>query len=174
MKDGVSSESLYACDLKPDFLDLSYELFADKDTMKANLFAADVFEEPGALDKVRGKIDIVYAGSFFHLFSWDDQVTICKKVIKILKPHKGSLVFGRQTGNLKGRDVPPATHGVRDAAMIWRHDVDSFKKMWEIAGEETGTKWKTWAKLDEGEGMQPDHWAEEGLRRLRFEVERLD
>ena len=46
--------------------------------------------------------------------------------------------------------------------------------MWDVAGEETDTKWKTWAQLDEGEGMGLGIWSENGLRRLRYEVERLE
>lgn len=142
--------------------------------MKAQFFAADVFEEQGALDKVDGKIDIIYAGSFLHLFSWDEQIKVCKRMIRILKPQKGSLVFGRQTGNLKGQEVARAIHNANEASKVWRHDPGSFEKMWEVAGEETGTKWKAWAQLDTGEGMGPDHWAEKGLRRLKFEVERTE
>ena len=172
--DGAPSENLYACDLKPDFLDLGYDLFADKESIKSHFFAADIFQEGGALGKIKGKIDVIYAASFFHLFSWDDQIKICKKTIEVLKPTKGSIVFGRQTGNLKGREVPNSRNGIKDTPMIWRHDLESFKKMWEVAGQETGTKWKTWAVLDIGEGMGQGHWAEDGLRRLRYKVERLD
>ena len=172
--DGVPSENLYACDLRQEFLDLSYDLFADKDTLRSYLFEADIFQDGGALSDIAGGIDFIYAGSFFHLFNWDDQMKICKKIIEVLKPVKGSLVFGRQTGNIRGQEVPKTITGIKDSPTIWRHDPDSFKKMWEIAGQETGTKWHTSAQLDEGEGMMRTHWAEEGIRRLRFEVERLE
>ena len=87
--------------MEQTFLDLSYELFRDKDTMKGHLFAANVFDEDGALDSLQGKIDFAYLGSFLHLFGWEDQLTICKRIIKVLKPQKGSTVFGRQMGNLR-------------------------------------------------------------------------
>ncbi|KAL6718758.1 hypothetical protein ACLMJK_002992 [Lecanora helva] len=168
--DGVPSENLYACDLRPEYLDLSYDLFLDKNKMRAKFFSADVFEEPGSLDQLYGKIDVIHAASFLHLFGWDDQLRICKRLIKILKPRKGSLVFGRQTGNIQGREVPPRTHALKDGAMIWRHDPQSFQRLWDIAGRETDTRWKTWVELLE----RPGHWAEEGIRRLNFEVERLE
>ena len=171
--DGVPSENLYACDLVQDFLDLSYNLFRDKETLQAHLFAANIFDQHGPLDEIDGKIDVVYLGSFLHVFSWDEQLKICKRVIKILKAKKGSTAFGRQTGNLKAREVESGSYHEKDA-MWWRHDVESFKKLWALAGEETGTKWNIWAVLDSGEGMGKGHWAEEGLRQLKFEVQRAE
>ncbi len=172
--DGVPSENLYACDLEQKFLDLSYDLFRDKEKMKGHFYTANALEDGGALDKLEGKIDVVYAASFLHLFGWDDQVKICKRIIKTLKPQKGSMVFGRQTGNVRGREVPNTPRVSNDsAAMIWRHDVGSFARLWDEAGRETGTMWKTWGELDELEGMTTGHWAEEGIRRLKFQVERV-
>ena len=173
--DGVPSENLYASDLDQSFLDLSYDLFKDKDTMKAHLFAANALDEHSPLDDLEGKIDIVYAGSFLHLFSWDEQLKACKTMIKTLKPRKGSLVFGRQTGNVKGQEVPRRTSFDKDGgSSIWRHDVESFTKLWDLAGKETGTMWKTWGTLDQAEAMGSGHWAEEGIRQLKFEVERVE
>ena len=141
--------------------------------MKGHFFTANAMDENGALDELEGRIDVVYVGSFLHLFSWDDQLKVCKRIIKTLRPRKGSTVFGRQTGNLKGHEVPQEISR-KHSSVVWRHDVESFTRLWDIAGQETGTKWKTWGMLDEGEGMGPGHWAEEGLRRLRFEVERME
>ena len=169
--DGAPSENLYACDLRQEYMDLGYELFRDRDKMTATFINANILEEPGSLDQLYGKIDIIHAASFFHLFGWEDQLKICKRVIKILKPQKSSLIFGRQTGNVKGTEVVPKTHGLHNSSTIWRHDPDSFKRLWDIAGRETDTKWKTWAELEE---RRPDHWAEDGIRRMKFEVERLE
>jgi ubiquinone/menaquinone biosynthesis C-methylase UbiE len=174
--DGVPSENLYACDLKAEFLELGYELFKDKDTLRTHCFAADVFQPGGDLEMIEGKIDVIHAANFFHLFSWNDQIEVAKRVIRVLKPQIGSLVFGRQIGTIKAREMESKskTHGVNDTAGVWSHDTDSFRKLWEIAGNETGTRWKTWVELDEGVGMNTRNWAEDGLRRLRYEVERLE
>lgn len=174
--DGVPSEKLYGCDMEQEFLDLSYELFKDKETLQAHFFIANALkEDDAAWDEMRGKFDFVYAGSFFHLFGWDDQLKICKGVIRLLKPQKGSMVFGRQTGNLKGQEIKPTPGlSVSNKPTAWRHDVDSFRRLWDTAGEETGTKWETWGMLDEGEGMGPSTFAEKGFKRLRFEVVRVE
>ena len=110
--DGVPTENLYACDLEQEFLDLGYDLFRDKSTMKAHFFTANAIGEDAELDKLQGKIDFVYAASFLHLFAWDDQLEICKRIIKTLKPKKGSLVFGRQLGNLRGHEDEAEGMGV--------------------------------------------------------------
>ncbi|CAD6587458.1 MAG: hypothetical protein ASARMPREDX12_002851 [Alectoria sarmentosa] len=172
--DGAPTENLYACDLEQNFLDLSYDLFQDRDTMKGHFFTANALEEDAALDKLQGKIDFVYTASFLHLFGWDAQLKVCKRIIKTLKPQKGSLVFGRQTGNVKGQAVRNTSPVGNDPRIIWRHSVESFAKLWDVAGAETGTKWKTWGELDEAEGMTVGHWAEPGISRLRFEVERVE
>ena len=140
--------------------------------MKGHFFAANALDdEDAALDKLQGKMDVVYAGSFLHLFNWEDQLEICKRIIKTLKPVKGSLLFGRQTRNVKGRESEnlPTVGG-----MVWRHDVESFKKLWDVAGSDTGTKWKKWGQLDHGKGMGASRWREEGGCWLTFEVERVE
>ena len=141
--------------------------------MKGHLFAANVFDDNGELHSLQGKIDFVYLGSFLHLFGWDDQLKICKKIIKVLKPRKGSIVFGRQMGNLRAQEARNPPVG-QVPTVVWRYDVESFTKLWDVAGRETGTKWKTCGRLDSGEGMGPGHFLEEGLRRLSFKVERLE
>ena len=154
---------------------MSYELFRDKDTIKAHLFTADVFDEHSALDMLEGKIDVIYLGSFLHIFSWDDQLKICKRVIKISRPRKGSTVFGRQVGCVKAKEVETGGMGIdKSTSRWWRHDVESFRKLWDLAGEETGTKWETWGRLDNDEGMGVSSWSDEGMRQLKFEVQRVE
>ena len=83
-------------------------MFRDGDTIKAHFVAADaVGEEDEALDQLREKVDVVYAANFLHLFGWEDQLRVCKRIIKTLRPRKGSRVFGTQPGNVKGQEVPP-------------------------------------------------------------------
>ncbi len=176
--DGAPADSLYACDLKPEFLDLGYELFADRESCKAHFFAADVLRDDegykSGLAKLAGEFDFVHAASFFHIFSWDDQVQIGKRVVQLLRPRKGSTVFGRQTGNVRGGGGgEDSTHKDPDKAPIWRHDVDSLKRLWEIVGQLTGSKWEVWAKLYETTHTAR-HWSGEGVRMLRFEVTRIE
>ncbi len=102
------------------------------------------------------------------IFSWDDQIRVCKRIIKLLKAQKGSVAFGRQIGNVKGQEIE---HTARDGGKIWQHDTSSFGRMWDQAGKETGTSWKTWAELYEMDKGQT--WAVDGSKMLRFEVQRV-
>jgi hypothetical protein len=51
------------------------------------------------LSALDGKIHIIYAASFLHLFGYEDQIRVCKRIVKLLKEKKDSVVLGRQVGN---------------------------------------------------------------------------
>lgn len=74
---------------------------------------------------------------------------ICERIIKILKAQKGSVVFGRQIGNVKGHEIE---YTARAGAKIWLHNADSLGRMWDHVGKETGTAWRTWAELYDVDG----------------------
>ena len=169
VSDGAIAENVYACDLEYGFIDLGYELFADRDTLKSHFFAADIFDESGRLSESDGMFDFVHVGSFLHLFTQENQIRACKRIIKLLKPHDGSTIFGRQMGNLNAMAIQNFLHG----GTMWQHDPSTFEHMWKVVGEETGTRWNVRAELDEGEGWNQTHWTSEGCRRLKFEVTRL-
>ncbi|PQE24513.1 methyltransferase domain-containing protein [Rutstroemia sp. NJR-2017a WRK4] len=135
--DGAPSEKLYGCDLRSEFYDVGYDLFKDKDTLKTTFLTADIFDEENEdLKKLEGDIDVVYAGSFLHLFGWDDQVKICKRLTKILKK-EGSVVMGRQVGEVTAGE---RTHTVDTSRTLFVHNKESFERMWKEVGESTGTK----------------------------------
>ncbi|TVY67440.1 Methyltransferase trt5 [Lachnellula suecica] len=169
--DGAPQENLYGCDLRPEFFDLGYKLFRDQDTLKSKFIAADIFDPASAVSELDGKIDIIYAGSFLHLFGWQQQVAICKRIVKLLKPKKGSLLLGRQVGNLVAGEK---VHRTNESEKMFRHNAESFKKMWDEVGEATGTKWTVQAELlvlqdqayvkERGGDHGPD------MRRIRFSV----
>ncbi|PQE25504.1 methyltransferase domain-containing protein [Rutstroemia sp. NJR-2017a BBW] len=139
VQDGAPSEKLYGCDLRSEFYDVGYDLFKDKDTLKTTFLTADIFDEENEdLKKLEGDIDVVYAGSFLHLFGWDDQVKICKRLTKILKK-EGSVVMGRQVGEVTAGERP---HTVDTSRTHYVHNKESFERMWKEVGESTGTKWR--------------------------------
>jgi hypothetical protein len=60
--------------------------------------------------------------------------------------------------------------------VIWRHDRDSLRRMWEIVGSNTGTMWKVEAEvtaLDRNKDGGGSVWRDDGTGILRFHVERL-
>lgn len=80
------------------------------------------------------------------------------------------MVFGRHIGNVKGQEMEYSA--VRAGSKIWRHDANSFGRMWDHVGRETGTTWKTWAELYDVDKGQ-EKWVEDGTKLMRFEVERV-
>lgn len=104
--DGAPLNSIYGAELRPEFLDLSYELFQDEEIFKPRLLTGDIFDIRNTdLVALIGKVDIVYASAFIHLFDWDEQILCCIGIVNILKPQKGSLVYGRQAGRAKAGPV---------------------------------------------------------------------
>ncbi|RYP45565.1 hypothetical protein DL768_008114 [Monosporascus sp. mg162] len=78
--EGVDSSRLYGIDSESRFLSAGYELFRDRDKLKATFVAGDVLacgeraEVDDASRLLNGKMTIIHAMSFFHLFSWQAQV----------------------------------------------------------------------------------------------------
>jgi len=169
VSDGAPSENLYGCDLQKDFIDLGYDLFLDKSTLKSQFVVADIFNEQSDLHRLRGKMDMVYAGSFFHLFGWAQQVQASKEVVKLLKSKKGSMIVGRQIGSVKPdeREHKTNPHGV-----MYQHNVESFQEQWKEIGEEMGVKFTVTAYLTELAGTHQRFHNPSQTRRIWFKVVR--
>ncbi len=168
--DGAPQEHLYGSDLRPEFFELGYRLFRDKDTLKSKFIAADIYDPASALSTLDRKIDIIYAGSFLHLFGWDDQMAICKRIVKLLREKKDSLLLGRQVGNVNAGEH---AHRTNPGGRMNRHNQESFKKMWDQVGEATGTKWRVETELivpDERFTRERRGEHGEGMRSIRFSV----
>lgn len=139
--------------------------------MSTRFLAADIFDPESDLKQLAGNVDVVYIASFLHLWGWDSQVQACVEIVKMTRG-KGSIVLGRQVGNL--------TPGVKKTAMspngsIWVHNGESFEKLWKEVGKLTGTNWKVNVNMDEPFDVSGGKkWQEEGTRRLVFSVTRVE
>lgn len=170
--------------MRPEFIDLGYDLFGDRDTLKSKFLIGDIFDETtgSAFRELDGKVDIIYAASFFHLFNWEDQFDMTQRVVRLLKPVEGSLILGRQRGNVISGEYQ---HRTNEKGTMFRHNCKSWKEMWKQVGKATGTSWdvKVWLEKDEdfgryrkneeNEGNSSDNKLDAGDRRLRFEVTRI-
>jgi len=175
VSEGVPAESIYGSDLRGEFIDLGYELFMDKDRLKSTFITSNIFDTSpsSGFEPIQGKINIIYAGSFFHLFDWDDQVKIATRLVSILLPEKGSLVLGRQVGSVAPGVLEQKSN---ESGKMYRHSAESFTKMWREVGDKTGTEWEVDAVLDDVEGFghneKHGNWHGPTVRRLRFAVSR--
>ncbi|KAF1946018.1 hypothetical protein EJ02DRAFT_395360 [Clathrospora elynae] len=169
--DGAPSENTYASDLKKNFWDFGYDMFADTSTLKTPFTEADIFDANSELKQLDGKMDIINAAAFFHLWNWDDQVKAAKRAVQLLKPVPGSLIIGRQGGKPEASSM---AHVMKGVTVFW-HNPESWTKMWEQVGNETGTEWKVEATLGEVDlsKMMKTNLVPAGTRFMTFTIRRL-
>lgn len=136
--------------MQPRSLDLGYELFRDRDRDKsrATFLAGDMLQENDArLEELTGKIDIIYAAAFFHLFEREDQMKVAKRMVKFLRPENPrTMIFGRNGG--------PKIEGWEKYVL----DAESWRQMWDEIGEATETSWKTEMDVESS-----DEWIKVGF-----------
>lgn len=144
--DGASANRLFGADLEPRFMEVGYELFRDKKKLRSMFVACDVLEgaenNTAAEDPLKlldGKMTVIHATSFFHLFGWNDQVIAGKRIVRLLKPKDPNVfIFGRQVGC----EDPGLQTGPRGHARFL-HNPETWQRLWDVIGEETNTRWRT-------------------------------
>ena len=175
--DGAPSENTYGSDLEKNFMDIGYDLFLDKSTLKTTFIPADIFDKESGLKQIEGEIDIIHAASFLHLFDEQGQYNACKRIVEILKSKPGSLFIGRQIGNEKSGVF---VGSIDPSKQRYRHNPESFKDMWKKIGEETQSEWEVEAYLEDqdlfalAEKMGLDAaFIPEGSKWISFSVRRV-
>jgi len=167
--DGVPGENLVGVELQQGFIDLGFELFRDKDHLKAKLLIGNIMEDGAPWDDLYGKFDIVNFGMFLHMWNYDEQVAVLERGIKCLKPEVGTTIIGNAVAVVDG------------AVMDWigkkvpAHNVETFKLFIADVEAKTGTKWELDAELDYrySKWNGKDTWAGDTMRRLTFELTRV-
>lgn len=140
---GAPAENIYGCDLQHDFIELGYKLFQDRGKLPSKFFTADIFDPSSALVEYEGYFNIVHAAKFFHLWGYETQLVVSKALVKLLRPEPGSMITGSQIGSIEAmEDQSPV-------GTMFRHNVESFKEMWEKIGKELGIQFTVNAKLTE-------------------------
>ncbi|KAK0702361.1 hypothetical protein B0H67DRAFT_637993 [Lasiosphaeris hirsuta] len=178
VSDGAPCENTFGSDLYSGFFALGYKLFKDEDRLKTIFIAADAFHETSPLTELAGRMNIVYTGAFFHLFSLEDQEKMALRVLQLLAPKPGSLVIGRQSGSedagafTRSGDTSGRTH--------FRHNVQSWKELWDRVGKADGSRWSVEANLDAPEftliaptGKSMDLQNKMSAHELRYIIRRL-
>ena len=159
---------MYANDVNGELWELGYKLFDDRDRLKARFFQGNILEDTSWLTELDGKIGVILAYQFLHLFSWEKQIQIAKKMVATSK--NNTIIMGSQMGKTQAREK------LSPRGTMFCHTPQTFQKMWEQVGNETGTTWKVEANmldLDEW-GLQPEDyaWMEKDNRALNFIVQR--
>ncbi|KIW06864.1 uncharacterized protein PV09_02540 [Verruconis gallopava] len=178
--EGARPENCYGSDLRQEFIDLGFDLFQDRDRQgsKINWLVGNIFDDDSSLSSIKNQISIIYTGSFFHLFNWEEQFDIAKRVVSLLKPEPGVLICGRQVGN----ENPGlyTSSGYTGERQRYRHNIKSWTEFWDEVGEATGTNWKVDAELNpfgggfgSSEQKLVNFRREDGAKILKFVIRRV-
>ncbi|RYP07339.1 hypothetical protein DL764_002555 [Monosporascus ibericus] len=166
--DGAPSQNIYGVELEAPFIELGYDFFRDKETLKAHLTQADALEltNDSTLSKLTGTMDYVHLGMVIHVFDRDKQRLLLENCVQLLKPQAGTLILGASVGDVEGIQTPAGN---------FMHSDDTFREMWKEISERTGLEFDCRVTLDKGfeipEAKQK--WGYDRSRRLAFEVEML-
>ena len=136
---GIESDRLYASDLHPEFISIGFELFRDEDRIRTVFAAGDMLapDDPN-LKAMDGKVSLIHAASFFHLFTWNQQLVIGKRIVRLLRPDRtDNMLFGHQIGSV----LPGEKARLRGGGSRYLHDQSSFQRLWDEVGAATGTRW---------------------------------
>lgn len=118
------------------------------------------------LEKLDGRVSIVHASNFWHLFSWDQQLAIALRLITFFSAEEGAMVYGRQVGAAK-------THAQSRAGTSFLHDQESFQRLWDQVGVLTGTRWTVEMEFV-GERLAKIPGFAGDSRAARYSVHRVD
>ncbi|KAB8265373.1 hypothetical protein BDV32DRAFT_134646 [Aspergillus pseudonomiae] len=132
--DGVPGQNLIGLDLYGGFVDLGFELFRDKASLGASFLIQSFFDDTALFRQVMGQVSVVNSGYFMHLWDWDGQIKIGRRMMELL-PTAGGLVTGVHFGSKRsGRWIP---HGGKE---MFLHDTDTLTAMWTEIGEMSGVR----------------------------------
>lgn len=88
-------------DVLPDLWELGLEIFRDRDKMQERFICGDlVFDDNAESRALIGKMDVLFAVHFFHLFARETQVLAVARVVSWSKGI-GSMVCGVMIGSVR-------------------------------------------------------------------------
>ena len=151
--DGVPLQILYGSDIFAEYEGIGHELFRDVNTFQNRFITADLFDEAvdSALVETQGTWDVINIIMFLHMYSWDDQVRACKRILQLLSRKPGSMVIGAQTGSIEPGEqvVKPPFVAEGEHKTIYRHSTDTFTRMWKIVARDEGVELKVDVEYDD-------------------------
>ncbi|CAF9922522.1 MAG: hypothetical protein ALECFALPRED_002115 [Alectoria fallacina] len=143
--EGAESDDLSGFDMISDLIEAGHDLFADRNHTRMTFFTGNLFNQSWNFENLNDKFDIVFASMLFHLFDWDEQVAIAKRVVSFLQKKAGSILFGQQIGHLEP-GLYPYERAFRNEG--YEHNATTLQQMWDSVGsrhEETGdTEGRDW------------------------------
>ena len=166
--DGASTGNMYGSDISRELWDLGFELFNDRDKMMAKFIQANILDTGSGLGQLEGMVDVIIANQFIHLFDWEGQVAVLKKIVELSKP--GTILIGYQRAQVPPRELK------RQWGNMYFHDHESYRKLWQRVELETKSKWDVDVRLvdltDWGMEKEDFDWMPEGRKGIDFVLTR--
>ena len=129
----MPSEDLTGLDPESGFIELCYDIFRDRETMRYKLLMTDILLAESTDFELKRTMNVIHDASFLM------QVQVATRVVEVTVPQLGSVILGRQLAGLQTGEIgAPGGNG----PTMWRHDEASFARMWTQVGKETGTCWR--------------------------------
>jgi hypothetical protein len=150
-----------------NFMELGFDLFLDRDKLKATFIEADIFDPESALKQLDGKMSLIYTEAFFHLFNLEQQTAVAKRLVKVFKGKPGDILFGAHIG----QKVAGLRKHRSGRGEMYSHSEESWKQFWDKVGEETGTKWEVTTSFTPVASTIT--WVEPDVGFLTFTVKRV-
>lgn len=170
---GAPAQRVRGVELEPAFHELGFELFRDAERLGNGngngsgsgsssevMLVGDILLDSGAgsLDGLYGKMSVLHAASFLHLWDWDGQVDVAGRMVRLMQDRIGVRMLGRQIGSVRAGAKVHETN--KNGQTMWKHDPASFAALWAEVGLGTGTEWrvtaelgKPYVKMDERTGL---------------------
>lgn len=170
--DGCPSTNLFAIETAGGFVDLSYELFRDKDTLKADFIKADFLDRSNSDSQaLLNTVDICHVGMVLHIFDLEGQTAACERLVEFMADRPGVRVVGSSAGRTEATVWNEGIGGKPN----YMHNVESFEKMWEEVGRRTGTRWTVSAWMHDRLGLNEEkgHWSDPLRIRLIWQAQRV-
>ncbi|KAE9386013.1 hypothetical protein BT96DRAFT_891834 [Gymnopus androsaceus JB14] len=182
IEDGFPAENIIGSDLHADFWKFGHDLFNSNPSkftvafIPGNVFDSSfislqpplktippeesislhslVQADVKSLNPLRGHLSAIHTSAFFHLFRKDEQVIIAKKLLYLLSPLPGSIIFGSQVGAHEPKEIVNQTKGM----LRYKHSPKSWKDMWEQEVFDTEEKRVFQVEAGFGDDHEEGHW----------------
>ncbi|KAK9770543.1 hypothetical protein SCAR479_12814 [Seiridium cardinale] len=162
--DGAPSKNMLGVDSEDRYIELGYELFKDRGTLQSKFYTQSVFDED-FLPEWCGRVDIIYVGSFLHLFNFEKQQEILAQLVRVLRKRPGAMVFGRHLGAEQGGEFHMRSLGWD----VYRHSEETMRKLWADVPE---GQWNVSAEITryESKGWDNDRrgWQGDDTQQMTF------
>jgi len=136
---GVRSANLVGVDIVNHW-HIGYSFFRDEGHFDAKFVEADILHPNAEWRNMEGNMDVAILICILHQWDYETQLAAARNVSRLMAVD--GTVVGFQMGTAGKEHYSDPT-----APRAYRHNVESFQKMWEEVGKQEGTVWETEVKL---------------------------